>query len=482
MEDEKKVFGDSGEELSGAEQEIDGKAAESAMEAAESEETEKAVETPKQDEPVADEPLSDEASEAGEAEQVSDEDDAAGETDAAVQGEADGEEAKDRDVPVIKRKKRGVNKTVIILVIVIVVMALAATAYILYKEGVLNKWFAGNGKQTLGDYSTIEVLKSDVEVSDEMVEEYISSLLDSQSETVEETKGVVADGDVLDIDYVGTLVQTGEQFDGGTAEHQSLTIGSGQMIDGFESGLIGKEIGTTVPVNVVFPENYQAKELAGQPAVFNITINSRTVTKTPELTDDFAKDFSEKYLDKELKTVGEFKEYARDYLYKNLLHNAMFQELQSKQTVESYNINKEDMLKQYFLDSIDYYAAMYGTNADQYAQMYGADDAEAYALDEAHYYLDSIMLVDKIIKDKNIKWTQEELDRSLELFIARQYGNQYTLEEFKENSGVVWLYLYENLEFKYNLAMEALEPNVKFVDEKTAPEASESETETKAAK
>ena len=103
-----------------------------------------------------------------------------------------------------------------------------------------------------------------------------------------------------------------------------------EAIAGFEEGLVGQKIGSTVNVNVVFPEDYDNKDLAGKPAVFEITIKSRTKNETPECNDDFVKDYSYNYLPKQLNTVDELKEYIRDYIYHFYLHEAMMQDLQGE--------------------------------------------------------------------------------------------------------------------------------------------------------
>ena len=389
---------------------------------------------------------------------------------AALDAEADKKGSPVKEPPIIKKKKK-LDKTNVIVIVVCAVIVLACLAFVGYKSG----WFTPKQKAKIevGDYSKIEVLNSAVEVTDDTVQQYITNILQSQSETTQVTEGVVMDGDQLNIDYVGKLAATGVEFDGGSAQGQSLTIGSGMMIDGFESGLIGAEIGKTKTIQVTFPADYQNTELAGQPATFDVTINYKSETVVPELTDEFVQNYSKNYLEKQLNTVEELEEYVHDYIYHYYLHTAMFEDLQTKETTISYDEEAEAKLIEYSMDSLDYYAAMYGTSADEYAVMYGYANADEYAADEAHYYLDTIMLVDKIIKDKNIKWTDEDLDLSIALYMARNgYSDQYTLEEFKTQSGETWMYLYENLEFKFDLAMEALEPNVVFVDQKTETETS----------
>ena len=331
----------------------------------------------------------------------------------------------------------------------------------------------------MADYSRIEVLNSAVEVTDETVDSYLQSLVQSQTKQIQETEGTVAEGDLLTIDFKGKLTATGEEFAGGTAENQSCTVGAGRYIAGFEEGLVGQKIGSTVNVNVVFPEDYDNKDLAGKPAVFEITIKSRTKNETPECNDDFVKDYSYNYLPKQLNTVDELKEYIRDYIYHFYLHEAMMQDLQAKQVVKTYDPEQEANLVNYTKKSLEYNAAMYGYDADTYAQMYGYTSAEDYALDEAHYYLNLIMLIDQIFKDKELTYTDEEVDQAIVEYMARSgYNDTYTLEEFKEQSGEEWLYLFTNLDFKYDKAMEALEGNVVFVDTLSRDAQTETEPES----
>lgn len=374
-----------------------------------------------------------------------------------------------KEPPIIKKKKK-LDKVNVIVIVICAVIVIACLLFVGFKLG----WFKGKpaNKMTLEDYSKIEVLKSDVEVSDEMVQQYIDNILQSESTKEEVKEGVVEDGDTLNIDYVGKLKSTGEVFDGGSATGQTLTIGSGQMIDGFESGLIGVKVGETKTVDVTFPEEYaNSPDLAGQPASFDITVNFKQVTKKPELTDEFVKTYSANHLEKQLNTVDELKQYVYDYIYNYYLHTAMFEELQTKQTVVSYDEEQEAMLMDYTKQSLDYYAAMYGTTADQYASMYGAASADEYAKQEADYYLDTVMLVDKIVEDKKITWTEEEFTQAVALYMSRNgYAEQYTVEEFLNQSGETWKFLFENLEFKFDLAMKALEPNVVFVDQKESAE------------
>ena len=156
---------------------------------------------------------------------------------------------------------------------------------------------------TLGQYKGIEVEKMVLEVSDDDVTTKIMTNFKTKAEAVEGHNKVEL-YDLVNIDYAGYLNNVA--FDGGTATGQDLLIGSGTYVPGFEEGLIGAEAGTTVEVNVTFPETYVNEELAGQATIFKITVNSISVL--PELTDEFIA------ANTEYSTYAEYEAYIRDSL------------------------------------------------------------------------------------------------------------------------------------------------------------------------
>lgn len=164
-----------------------------------------------------------------------------------------------------------------------------------------------NGKVTLGEYKGIEVKKDPVEVTDEELQQAIDQDLAAHEKKVDVDREV-KDGDVVNIDYAGT--KDGVAFDGGTAKGYDLTIGSNQFIDGFEDGLIGAKKGDKVSLNVTFPENYQNKDLAGKPVVFEVTVNSVQEKQVPELNDAYVQENTKS------KTVDEYKEETKQTLLK----------------------------------------------------------------------------------------------------------------------------------------------------------------------
>ena len=144
---------------------------------------------------------------------------------------------------------------------------------------------------TLGTYKGVEVAKIDVTVADEEVEADLKQQLENNARTVAVEGRPVADGDIAVIDFEGFV--DGVAFEGGKGENYSLTIGSHSFIDTFEEQLIGKNAGEECDVNVTFPENYQASELAGKPALFKVTVKEIKEKQLPELNDEFASEVSE---------------------------------------------------------------------------------------------------------------------------------------------------------------------------------------------
>ena len=144
---------------------------------------------------------------------------------------------------------------------------------------------------TVANYAGIEVEKNVEKVTAEEVENEINMIRERNSREIEITDRAAENGDNVIIDYSGSV--DGVLFDGGTAEKQNLLLGSGQFIPGFEDQIVGKNIGDEFDVNVTFPTEYHAEELAGKAAVFKVKLHSINKIELPELDDDFAKDVSE---------------------------------------------------------------------------------------------------------------------------------------------------------------------------------------------
>lgn len=201
---------------------------------------------------------------------------------------------------------------------------------------------------TLGEYKGIEVAVERYQVTDGIVDMAIEDQLESKATKEEVTDRAVMSGDTVNIDYEG--LKDGVAFDGGTAKGVDLVIGSGQFIPGFEDGLIGANIGDKVTLNLTFPEKYPNNpDLAGQAVVFNVTVNSISETKVPELTEDYVKENTE------YDSIEAFREATRKQL----------QEISD----ENFESDKQNNVLQAVIDNskfssipqslLDYYAYVY---------------------------------------------------------------------------------------------------------------------------
>ena len=159
---------------------------------------------------------------------------------------------------------------------------------------------------TLGEYKGIEVEKAKPEVTDADVEAELKKVQEQNSRLVSVADRAVADGDQTVIDFEGFV--DGKAFEGGKAEDYTLVIGSHSFIDTFEDQLIGKNIGEDVEVNVTFPAEYHAAELAGKPATFKVKIKEIKMKELPELNDEFASEVSE------FETLDAYKEDVKNKL------------------------------------------------------------------------------------------------------------------------------------------------------------------------
>lgn len=233
---------------------------------------------------------------------------------------------------------------------------------------------------TLGAYNGLEVTVDPVaQVTEEEIDATIEASVTSGDLYDEVTEGTVQEGDLVNIDYVGTL--DGEAFDGGTAEGYDLEIGSGSFIDGFEDGLVGVNVGDTVDLNLTFPENYGSAELAGQDTVFTVTVNSIKVM--PQIDDELANTLS----GGEYTTMEGYREYIREQLQQsneqeqetNILIDLMTQ-LYNTSTIEGYpqelvdysltaaTLTYESTAQMYGMELEDFLSAYYGMTQDDFNQ------------------------------------------------------------------------------------------------------------------
>ena len=285
---------------------------------------------------------------------------------------------------------------------------------------------------TLGEYKGLEVAKADTTVTDEEVEVELKKEQEKNARTINVTDRPVAQGDTAVIDFEGFV--DGVAFEGGKGENHSLEIGSHTFIDTFEDQLVGKNVGDEVDVNVTFPEQYQAADLAGKPATFKVKINEIKAKELPELDDEFAKDVSE------FDTLAEYKESLKKDLEKKKQDEA-------KRTKEDEAIQKiidkskmeipEAMIDTQCETMIEEFAqriAQSGLSMDQYLQFSGltVDGLKEQVRPEALTRIQSSLVLEQIAKEENIEVSDADVDAEIEK-MAKNYGME--ADKLKEYMG-----------------------------------------------
>jgi len=319
--------------------------------------------------------------------------------------------------------------------------------------------FELNNDIQLGDYSVIEIDEASVAISDEYVDSFIDNLLQGQTTTRTETEGTTQEGDIITISFSGILEGETEPFEGGTGENYTFQLGSGALIDNYEEQLTGQKIGESVDVTVTFPEDYEGpEELKGKTATFATTIHSKTIVETPELSDAWVREYTKEYFPEQMDTKDEFREYCREYLQKNVLHAAIFQTLSNQMgDVEYRNAVLAQMMMNYASANLQETAAAYGIDAQTLAEQLGYSSAENYVQYEASSNIMSALIVDRVMLDLQIRYSQEELMEQLSQDVRMSYGSAMTAEDYMEKSGAVGMWAYTNLQYKYGLVTAALE-------------------------
>ena len=281
---------------------------------------------------------------------------------------------------------------------------------------------------TLGEYKGVVVKKETTLVTDAEVEAKLEEERNKQATEVSVEDRAVAEGDTVNLDYAGSV--DGVAFAGGTAEGQTLKIGSHTFIPGFEEQMIGMNIGEEKDLNVTFPEKYHAEELAGKAAVFHVKVNSITETQLPALDDDFAKDISE------FDTLDEYKADIRAKLEaqaaerdNNNFTNAVIEKVLENAAVEIPEAMIERQIDSMMRD-FEYRLMGNGLKLDDFLK-YTGSDMQAFRENYRGQAIKSVkahLVLEAIEKAEAIDATEEQIDKQLEAFAA-QTGK--TVEEFK---------------------------------------------------
>ena len=282
---------------------------------------------------------------------------------------------------------------------------------------------------TLGQYKGIEVEKADTTATDEEVAAEIDKEREANSRTITVEDRAVQDGDMTVIDFEGFV--DGEAFEGGKGTDYPLTIGSGAFIPGFEEKLVGAEIGKEVEVDVTFPEEYHAKELAGKPAVFKCTVKEIKVKELPELDDDFAQDVSdfdtlEEYKADVRKKVEEKK--AADAKAKK--EDAVIEKIIEGAAMEIPDAMVETQAER-MVDEFAQRLQMQGLTMEQYLQFTGGNVQALVeqSKPQALKRIQSRLVLEAVAAAENLTASDEELDAELGR-MAEQYKME--VEKLKE--------------------------------------------------
>ena len=284
----------------------------------------------------------------------------------------------------------------------------------------------------LGQYKGIEVEKQDTAATDEEVDKEIDKERESNSRSITVEDRPVQDGDMTVIDFEGFV--DGTPFEGGKGTDYPLTIGSGAFIPGFEEQLIGAEIGKETEVNVSFPEDYHAKDLAGKPAVFKCTVKEIKVKELPELDDDFAQDVSD------FDTLEEYKADVRKKIEERKAASAKAKKEDAviEKIIEGAKMEIPDaMVKTQAEQGVDEFAQrlqMQGMSIEQYLQyMGGSIDAmvEQYK-PQALKRIQSRLVLEAVAAAENLEVSDEELEAEYSR-MAEQYKME--VEKIKEIFG-----------------------------------------------
>ena len=276
----------------------------------------------------------------------------------------------------------------------------------------------------LGQYKGVEVTKADIQISEEEIDAEIKREQDKNASFVEVADRPVQDGDRIKLDFEGFV--DGVPFDGGKGENYDLTIGSGSFIPGFEEQLVGAKPGEEMEVNVTFPENYGAENLAGKAAVFKCTVKAITEKQLPELNDDYADEYTE------FDTMAEYREDVK----RNLI---VKKEQSAKTAQEDEAVDKiiaasqieipAPMLETQEANMVDEFAQQLqyqGMSLDQYYQYAGSSREkmmEALA-PQAEKRIRTRLVLEQIAKEENITATEEEYEEELKK-MAASYGADY---------------------------------------------------------
>ena len=267
---------------------------------------------------------------------------------------------------------------------------------------------------TLGDYKGVEVPKSEIAVTDEEVDAEVKKEQDKNARTVAVEDRAAANGDITTIDFEGFV--DGVAFDGGKGTDYALTLGSGTFIPGFEDQLVGANTGDHVEVKVTFPEEYQAKELAGKEAVFQCDVKKIETKEVPELDDEFAKDVSE------FDTLAEYKEDVKKKLTEKKEKEARTAKENAAvdKAIENAQMDIPELMTKtecrQMMDDFSRRMQQQGLSMEQYFQFTGmtAEKMQEEMKPQALKRIQTRLVLEKVAEAENIQPSEEEITEEIQ--------------------------------------------------------------------
>ena len=295
---------------------------------------------------------------------------------------------------------------------------------------------------TLGEYKGIQVEKAPIEVTDEEIEAQVNKEREANSRTVTVEDRAVQKGDIATIDFEGFV--DGVAFDGGKGENYDLEIGSNTFIPGFEDQLVGAEIGKELDVNVTFPEEYGAKELAGKAAVFKCKVNGIKVKELPDADDEFAQEVSE------FDTLDAYKEDIKANLLKKKEEEAqrVKEDAVIGKIIEGAQMEIPEAMVEYqtqqMLDDFGRRMQSQGLSLEQYFQFTGMteDQYKEQMKPRALQNIQSRLVLEAVAEAEKLEATEEDLEKEyakmaeqykLDVDKVKEIFGEYQKEELKKD-------------------------------------------------
>ena len=288
---------------------------------------------------------------------------------------------------------------------------------------------------TVKQYKGLKASKDVAPVTDEEVNAEIERMRNRNARTITVEDRAAQNGDIVSIDFEGFV--DGKAFEGGKAERYSLTLGSGQFIPGFEDQIVGHNTGDEFDVNVTFPEEYQASELAGKPAVFKCKLHEISAKELPALDDEFVKDVSEFDTLDELKAditkkLADSKEQAANTAFENALIDGVIENLEGEIPEEMFDARADEMVQDF-----EYRLSSQGMNLDTYMQYTGStrDSLRASFKEQATRQVKVALALEKIVAAEGLTASDEEVEEEVNKLAEQYKAQNITADQIKAAMG-----------------------------------------------